>query len=165
MTKKPTIRTYNDLLAEKARLKELLQAQKELVRADVEEIKMELQPVKTAIGVIGKFTTRDKSNPLLTSATEGLIDLVVRKMILSRSGWLTKIVVPFLMKNVSSHLVNENQGAIFSKLFSLFSKKKKHGAPDSDDDEDEIDDFPVEPARARQNGQSESEEPVEEKAI
>lgn len=165
MTKKPTIRTYNDLLAEKARLKELLQAQKELVRADVEEIKMELQPVKNAIGVIGKFTTRDKSNPLLTSATEGLIDLVVRKMILSRSGWLTKIVVPFLMKNVSSHLVNENQGAIFSKLFSLFSKKKKHGEPDSDDDEDEIDDFPVEPARARQNGQSESEEPVEEKAI
>ncbi|PZR27094.1 MAG: hypothetical protein DI535_11815 [Citrobacter freundii] len=165
MTNKPIIRTYDDLLNEKARLKELLQAQKQLIRADVEEIKLEFQPVKNAIGVIGKFTTRDKSNPLLTTATETVIDLVVRKLILSRSGWLTKMVVPFLMKNVSSHLVNENQGAIFSKLFSLFSKKKKHGEPDIDEDEEEYDDVPVEPSRARQNGQFEPEEPVEEKAI
>jgi|GEM_PF-284059 len=165
MTKKPTIRTYDDLLKEKARLTELLQAQKELVRADVEEIKLELQPVKNAISMIGRLTTRDKSNPLLTSATESIIDLVVRKMILSRSGWLTRIIVPFLMKNVSSHLVNKSQDAIFSGLFSLFSKKKKHGEPDPDEDEEEIDDFPTEPARAHRHGKSDPDEPVEEKAI
>ena len=108
-----TIRTYNDLLAEKERLKVLLQAQKAVIRQDVEEIKAELQPVKNAISMVVKFTTSDKSNPLLTGATETIIDLVVKRMILSRTGWLTKLVVPFLMKNVSSHLVNANQGKIF----------------------------------------------------
>ena len=162
---KPVIRTYDDLLKEKTRLKALLQAQKELIREDVEDIKEELKPIKSAIGVIGKFTTRDKSNPLLTSATETVVDLLVKKLVLARSGWLTKLVVPFLMKNVSSHLVNDNQGAIFSKLFSLFSKKKRSGEAGHEEDEEEYDDFPVEPARAHQNGQPEPEEPVEEKAI
>ncbi|MBO9659253.1 MAG: hypothetical protein J7527_10555, partial [Chitinophagaceae bacterium] len=119
-----TIRTYDDLLTEKERLKALLQAQKAVIRQDVEEIKAELQPVKNAISMVGKFTTRDKSNPLLTGATETIIDIVVKRLILSRTGWLTKLVVPFIMKNVSSHLVNANQGKIFSKLFSFFGKKK-----------------------------------------
>jgi hypothetical protein len=163
---KPAIRTYNDLVQEKERLKALLQAQKELVRQDIQEIKEELQPVKTAIGVIGKFTTRDKSNPLLTSATEGIIDLVVRKMLLSRSGWLTRTVVPFLMKNVSSHLVNENQGAIFSKLFSFFTKKNKKADLEDEYDEEEEEYIPqANTARTRQAGKAEPEEPVEEKAI
>lgn len=158
-----TIRTYNDLLTEKERLKTLLQAQKQILRQDVEDIKVELQPVKNAISMVGKFTTRDKSNPLLTSATESVIDLVVKRMLLSRTGWLTKLVVPFLMKNVSSHLVNANQGKIFSKLFSFFSKKK---TDDIDTDQFEDDDEPVAPVRsARRSGRPEPEEPVEEKAI
>ncbi|MCG2614334.1 hypothetical protein LZZ85_08575 [Terrimonas sp. NA20] len=160
MTKNSTtIRTYNDLLTEKERLKTLLQAQKQILRQDVEDIKAELQPVKNAISLVGKFTTRDKSNPLLTSATESIIDLVVKRLLLSRTGWLTKLVVPFLMKNVSSHLVNANQGKIFSKLFSFFGKKK---TDDTDTDEFE-DDEPVTPAAARRK--PEPEEPVEERAV
>jgi hypothetical protein len=158
-----SIRTYNDLLTEKERLKALLQAQKQILRQDVEDIKAELQPVKNAISVVGKFTTRDKSNPLLTSATESIIDLVVKRMLLSRTGWLTKLVVPFLMKNVSSHLVNANQGKIFSKLFSFFGKKKTDDT-DTDEFEDE-DDEPVPPARARRSSKPEPEEPVEERAV
>lgn len=156
-----TIRTYDDLLAEKTRLKALLQVQKAVIRQDVEEIKVELQPVKNAISMVGKFTTRDKSNPLLTGATETIIDLVVKRMILSRTGWLTKLVVPFIMKNVSSHLVNANQGKIFSKLFSFFGKKK------SDDihDEEFEDDEPVVPGEAVRSAKPEPEEPVEERAV
>jgi hypothetical protein len=157
-----TIRTYNDLLTEKERLKALLQAQKAVIRQDVEEIKAELQPVKNAISVVGKFTTRDKSNPLLTSATESIIDLLVKRMLLSRTGWLTKLVVPFLMKNVSSHLVNANQGKIFSKLFSFFGKKK---SDDIDMDEFEDDDEPVAPVTARKKARPEPDEPVEERAV
>ncbi|MET0465433.1 MAG: hypothetical protein ABW007_19890 [Chitinophagaceae bacterium] len=156
-----TIRTYNDLLTEKERLKALLQAQKQVLRQDVEDIKAELQPVKHAISVVGKFTTRDKSNPLLTSATESIIDLVVKRMLLARTGWLTKLVVPFLMKNVSSHLVNANQGKIFSKLFSFLGKKK---TDDIDTDEFEQGE-PVAPVRPRRSGKPEPEEPVEERAV
>ncbi|RYF85305.1 MAG: hypothetical protein EOO03_13495 [Chitinophagaceae bacterium] len=150
---KPTIATYDDLLQEKARLKALLQAQKELLREDIREIKEELAPIKSAISVVGKFTTRDKSNPLLTSATEGIIDLVVKKMILSRAGWLTKIVVPFLMKNFSSHVVNDSKEKLFAKVFSWFSVKKKNA-------EESEADIP-----AGNNFDPEAGEPVEERAI
>lgn len=157
-----TIRTYDDLLAEKERLKALLKVQKQVIRQDVEEIKAELQPVKNAISMVGKFTTRDKSNPLLTGATETIIDLVVKRMILSRTGWLTKLVVPFIMKNVSSHLVNANQGKIFSKLFSFFGKKK---SDDIDDEEFEEDGEPVVQPNPRRAARPEPEEPVEERAV
>jgi hypothetical protein len=143
---KPRIATYDDLLQEKIRLKALLQAQKELVRQDIQEIKEELAPVKSAISMVGKFATRDNSNVLLTTAAEGVIDLVVRKLVLARAGWITKMVVPFLMKNFSSHVVNDNKDKLFSKLFSWFGKKKG----DTD---------------ATANGHAEPEEPVEERAV
>ena len=144
---KPKISTYDHLLQEKIRLKALLQAQKDLVRQDIQQIKAELAPVKSAISMVGKFATRDNSNVLLTTAAEGVIDLVVRKLILARAGWFTKMAVPFLMKNFSSHVVNENKDKLFAKLFSWFGKKKTAHAD------------------AASNGQPEAEEPVEERAI
>lgn len=123
MTKR--INTYNDLLEEKDRLKKLLQAQKELIKEDVNEIKEELRPVREAAGVVGKFITRDHTNPLLTMGTDAAIDLLVRKLILSRAGWFGKLVIPFLVKNFTSHVVTDNIGTIKDKIFSLFSKKHK----------------------------------------
>jgi hypothetical protein len=123
MTKRIT--SYNDLLEEKERLKALLQAQKELIREDVSEIKEELRPVREAAGVIGKFISRDNSNPLLTMGTNTAVDLLVRKLILSRAGWFGKLIIPFLVKNYASHFVTDNIGTIKDKLFSLFSKKHK----------------------------------------
>lgn len=142
---KPRITTYEELLQEKARLEALLQAQKEPVRQDIEEIKLELAPVQSAISMVGKFATRDKRNLLLTTATEGIIDLVVKKLILARSGWLTKLVVPFLMKNFSSHFVADNKDKWLAQLFAWVSKRSANGA--------EADES------------AEPEEPVEEKAV
>jgi len=121
MTKQ--IATYQDLLDEKERLQQLLKAQKELVRADFNEVKEEFAPVRSAFHMIGKFTTRDKSNPLLSGVAGTAIDLLVRRFLLARTGWLTKLAVPFLMKNFSSHVLGENKKPILKKLFSLFGKK------------------------------------------
>lgn len=123
MTKRIT--SYNDLLEEKERLKKLLQAQKELIREDVAEIKEELRPVREAAGIVGKFISRDNSNPLLTMGTNTAVDLLVRKLILSKAGWFGKLIIPFLVKNYASHFVTDNIGTIKDKLFSLFSKKHK----------------------------------------
>lgn len=119
------INTYEDLLQEKARLAALLQVQKEQVRNDFREIKEELAPVKSAINYIGQFTTKDSSNPLLNGAIDTAVDLVVKKLILGRAGWFTRLVVPFLIKNFASHKIEENKNTILSKIFSLFPKKKK----------------------------------------
>lgn len=141
MTKR--IETYNDLLEEKQRLKNLLQAQRELIREDIKEIKAELQPLRSAVTVVGKFFNRDTSNPLLSLGASKLIDLLVKKVILGRAGWFTKIAVPFLLKNYSSHVIDDNKGKLGGWLMSLLAKlkrkKKKNKVKEAVEDEDEYD--------------------------
>ena len=125
MTKQ--INSYADLLEEKARLKLLLSAQRELVRQDIIELKQELAPVKSAISLVGKIATKDNSNWLLTTAADAAINILLKKMVLSKAGWITKLVLPFLMKNFSSHMIADNKDKIVSKLFSWAGKKNANG--------------------------------------
>ena len=125
MTK--TIASYDDLLAEKQRLTDLLRVQKDIVRQDIREIKEEFAPVKYAFGIISKFTSKDKGNWLLTTAADKLIDIIFKKLILARAGWFAKLAVPFLMKNFSSHVIADNKETIFSKIFSMFGKGHQNG--------------------------------------
>jgi hypothetical protein len=120
-----TIRTYEDLLAEKQRLQALMQTQKQVIRQDIDEIKQELVPVQTVINFVGKLTTQDHSNPLISGTFNTIIDLVMRKVVLARAGWFTKFIVPYFIKNFSSHVIDEKKDDILRKVFSLFKKKKK----------------------------------------
>ncbi|MEI9810295.1 MAG: hypothetical protein WDO16_21835 [Bacteroidota bacterium] len=44
------------------------------------------------------MVTRDKGNFILNAGANKIIDLLVKKLILSRAGWLTRIVVPYLLR-------------------------------------------------------------------
>lgn len=121
------INTYEDLVQEKQRLQSLLQVQKQIIREDIEDIKEELQPIKVAMSAVGKITSRDPGNWAMNFAGNKLIDLVVKKLILRKAGWLTKIAVPFFLKNVSSHVIAENKDKILDKLFSWVGKMGKNG--------------------------------------
>ena len=128
MTK--SIRTYEDLMEEKERLNQLLAAQRELIRQDFNEIKEELAPVRSAISMVGKFATRDNRNFLLTTAADTAIELVIRRMLLAKAGWFTKIIVPFFMKNFSSHVIADHKDKILDKLSKWFGKKNADGKSD-----------------------------------
>jgi hypothetical protein len=121
------IQSYEDLLGEKERLQALLKVQKEAIRQDIREIKEELEPIRSLISLAARLVTRDNSNPVLNAGANTLIDLVVKKLLLSRFGWLSRLVIPFLLKNYSSHFISENKGNIFKKLFSWIGKKNAKG--------------------------------------
>ena len=88
----------------------LLQAQKQVIRYDVEEMKLKLKPVKDALEFVKKITTRDKTNLLLAIGSDIAINTFVKNFILSRAGWLTKTIIPFF----------------FEKLFlSFYSRTKR----------------------------------------
>jgi hypothetical protein len=116
-----SIRSYNELIAEKQKLDFLLAAQKELVRYDLQELKAELKPAIHAASFLGKITTRDSSNPLINGIANTAIDLVVKKGLLGRAGWMTRLLVPVLLKNYSSHFINRHKDEWTEQLFSLFS--------------------------------------------
>ena len=117
-------------MEEKARLKVLLGTQKLVLREDFNRIKEEFTPVKTAISVIGKITTKDNSNWLLTKAADTAIDMIVKRIILSKAGWFSRLVLPFFMKNISSHFIADNKDKIFNKIASWFGGEKSNGKAD-----------------------------------
>lgn len=126
---KRKIRTYEDLEREEQLLEELLRSQKELIQIEVGLLKQQLKPAQMALQFVGKITTADKHNPLLTGGANTLIDTVLKNFVLARSGWITKMLVPFFVKNYSSHLINDNKDNIISKVVSIFSNK--NGKPQS----------------------------------
>ena len=126
------IKTYKDLVEEKERLQALLLVQKARIRDDFHVLKQEVKPAISAIAFLGKFTSRDKSSPLLTGFTNMVIDIVLKKLVLARAGWLPKLILPLFAKNASSHYIADNQNKIWNKIFSLFRHKNgKHPNPDT----------------------------------
>jgi hypothetical protein len=132
MTKR--LQSYQDLVDEKERLRSLLQMQKEIVHQDIREIGEGLAPVRSVISLAGKLITRDSSNLLVNAGTNTLIDLVVKKLFLSKAGWLMRLAVPFLLKNFSSHIISEKKDAILNKIFSWIGKKKAKRQEEAYDD-------------------------------
>lgn len=116
------INTYEDLRLEKRRLEALLKAQKELIRHDIDELKEEFAPMQKAVHFVSKLSTRDASNPILTGLSDMVIDLVVKKGLLARAGWLTRIAIPYLTKNFSSHFLAEYKDVLLAKLAEWLNK-------------------------------------------
>jgi hypothetical protein len=115
--------SYKDLLKEKQQLEVLLEAQKQVIRCDVEEIKLKLQPVKETLEFVKKITTKDRSNLLLDLGSDIAITALVKNFILSKAGWFTRLVVPFFLKNYSSHFIAEQKDKWIEKLKSWLGHK------------------------------------------
>ena len=117
------IKTYEDLEQEKMRLMEVLRGQEELIKVDVAGVKEGLKPFGKAADMVKKMATRDNTAPVINFGLEMGIDLLVRKLILARAGWFAKIVVPFLVKNYSSHIIGEEKREALMKKLKNFLRK------------------------------------------
>ena len=124
-----TIKTYDDLLEEKERLKSQLDLDKKRITVHWEAMKTEVAPLRSVYGLALKLIKADKSNPLLNAGLGIASDLLLRKFILARAGWLIRLAAPLLVKNYSSHFLAEQGNSLLSKIKRIFSKKM-----DRDDD-------------------------------
>jgi hypothetical protein len=120
---KRRITSYQDLEKEEQLLQELLKAQKQLVQADIEQLKIQLKPASTALKFFNDVSLPDRRNPLLTEGANTAIDFLLKKFILGNSGWIIKMIVPYFVKNYSSHLITGNKDNIIQKLFSFIGGK------------------------------------------
>ena len=54
------------------------------------------------------------------------VDVVLRKFLLAKAGWFTKIVVPFFVKNYSSYFINEyKKSKLLQKIRGFFKEARK----------------------------------------
>ena len=124
------IKNYADLEAEKLRLMALLKNHEEAIKADVVNVKEGLKPVSNALNMVNKMATRDNRVPVMNFGLEMGIDLLVRRVMLGRAGWFAKIVVPYLIKNYTSHFIGEEKKEILlSKVRNLFKKLRPKTDP------------------------------------
>jgi hypothetical protein len=99
------ISSYEDLCKEKERLTELLKGQKAQIHRDIEELKNEFRPVLNLSENVGKLLSReDGKDPLVAAGTNIGIDIIVSKLF-SKSNFLLRLVLPAILKNISSHIL------------------------------------------------------------
>ena len=123
-------KTYESLLQEEQRLLSQLRATEVLIREDLAGVREGLKPVQNALNTAGKFFTRDKTGPLANFTLDFGVDLLVRRFLLAKAGWFTKIVVPYVIKNYSSHIISEQQKAkLVQKINNFFSKLRPKPEP------------------------------------
>lgn len=134
------IRTYEDLVIEQQRLVSLLKTQEATIKVDIAGVKEGLRPLGKAVDMVNKMATRDNTAPVLNFGMEMGIDLLIRRVILARAGWFTKIVIPFLVKNYSSHIIGEEKRELLiQKIKGFFKKIRPHAAPQPQHHQEEED--------------------------
>lgn len=103
------ITSYEDLCKEKERLTELLKAQKAQIQRDVTEVKAEvkneLRPFLSLSENVSKLLHReDGKDPLVAAGTNIGIDILASKLF-AKSNFILRLVLPSILKNLSSHLL------------------------------------------------------------
>lgn len=119
-----TINTLEDLRKERIRLQLKSEELKIAIKDDVKELQAWLHPVEKIKEGAEKMLFK-QHNGILTESMGTLAGFVGRKVIFRNAGFLTKLVVPFLIKNVTTHLVHDNKDKIYSAAINFLSKFAK----------------------------------------
>jgi hypothetical protein len=129
------IRTYEDLEAEEKRLQALLYSHKESVKDSYTSFKAGLNPFKKAGDTISKMFHRNGgTTPVMRFGLDMSVDLLVRRFLLAKAGWFTKILIPFIIKNYSTHFVKQRKVAqFFRKIQGYFSHSGSNASYDKMD--------------------------------
>ncbi len=121
---KKTIQTYDELIAERERLESLLEAQKELIKIEFDNLKAELKPATNILSFAGNFTQKSRSNPLLGMAVSLSTDILMRTFFLKKAGWAVKALMPFVIKKVTNKVISRapaSRPGLFRKVVGAVS--------------------------------------------
>lgn len=118
------IKTIAELRAEKARLQMELLVAEEKMKDDFEWIKEELSPVKAAGKMLGKAVV-NKNQGIVSDGVNFAVNTLIKNLLLARAGWVTKLVVPFVIKNISSNFIGTRQPEILGMIKNFIHKARK----------------------------------------
>lgn len=101
------ISNYDDLVSERIRIQQELALQKAQINEEVREIKDKLKPVT---GILSFFNTSKKQSLKSTAMQVGAnigIDVLLRNTVLGKASWLTRLILPFVAKKISSKVIEK----------------------------------------------------------
>jgi hypothetical protein len=118
------INSYKELLEEKTRLKALLIQQELQIKEDWHLLKEDLKPAVLVGATLKKLFTRKAGSSAAQLGINLVADGLIKKVLLSKTGVLTRWLIPFLIKNYASHLVDK-PGNLIHKIKKFFSRNGK----------------------------------------
>lgn len=118
---KNNIQNLDDVRAERARLKNQIETSRMNLRQEFGVIKKELNPINQALGVVTDvFTTPRKG--LLSMGVGFGVDTILMKVVLARAGWLPRLIVPFLVKNVATNYISHHKTSVVEGMLGWVKK-------------------------------------------
>lgn len=103
LLKEGSIKSYDDLVRERERLKELLKVQRGLIQKDIATVKASFSPLINVSSFFEKLTTRESAQDgVIAAGANVTIDFIVSQLF-AKSNLLVKLFLPVLLKNLSSH--------------------------------------------------------------
>lgn len=119
---KAKLETVEDLRAERARLKNQLQLSRIQMRKNLTAIRTEINPVRQAAGALSDLLTTPQKGLLNVGVGIG-VDIILKKGLLARAGWLPRLVVPFIVRNVAANLIQKNKASLLENALIWVKKK------------------------------------------
>ena len=128
---KTKIQNIEDVRAERSRLKNQIETSRTNLRYELGLIKKELNPVNQALGVVTDIFTTPRKGLLSLGIGFG-VDMVLKRFILARAGWLPRLVVPFLVKNATTNYISKNRTSVVENMLSWVKKSTQPKPPNFD---------------------------------
>jgi len=92
----------------------------------IEDIKKKLNPLRNVVHFFSNFTAGGATDTLLGTGLGLSVEMLIRKIFFSRTGWITKMVAPILIKNFSANMLTKNKKSLIKKVKSLLHLNGKH---------------------------------------
>ena len=119
---KTKLESLDDVRAERARLKNQLALSQVKMRKDITAIKTEINPARQAVGALRDLLTTPKKGLLSVGVGIG-VDMLLKRGLLARAGWLPRLVVPFIARNVATNLIYKNRTSLLENALMWVKKK------------------------------------------
>jgi len=104
------INSHEDLKKEQMRLNSRRIFLEKEIKRDFKELKEELEPVKLLTKSAGR-TLIGENNKVIGNVVGQLANFIARST-LRRSGLIVRLIIPYLIKNVTSNLVEKNKSQL-----------------------------------------------------
>lgn len=100
------ISNYRELVTARKMCETIIADRKQVIHERVENLKEKMAPFLLFLPILNMFKKKAGNNNSLWKVGASLaIDLFVGQKLLGKAGWITRLLVPTLLKTVSSRVI------------------------------------------------------------
>lgn len=97
-----SISTYEELVEERKKVEANIATSKLILQQGVRDLQEKLTPILNLLPLLNVFNRKKNGSPFLNFMASLGIDLFVGQRMLSKSGWLSRLFIPLVLKGATA---------------------------------------------------------------